>query len=798
MKDESIDAGKVQVDKKVLFDSDDDDESLDATDTSVTINRKFARDYQARKAKQELRQARHNDMDEDIDSETTSSSEDEAAELLTTELDVEIWRTINAVRARDKRIYNPQTRFFPSPFETTTSDGDDSVGDENKADKYQSKSKPKHYKDVVREQILDQMNREERGEDGLDHDDESSVPPLDAVAKSRSPHRLAYDATQVELRQAFLESAREALDIEDDDENDIVVAKSKSKAKSSKAPRREDNDRQAQIELEAEIELLRNSRPASDDDAHKLVDHKGEVADGEAFLLDFFKQRPWIQASHDESESGDDVPDEATKSRASTKVGATKDDSVDSDDASLDELDQADEFEAAFNFRFEQAAAQGGGTALSGFEHSNVSYARSDGAAALPTLRRPDDSRKLQRQARKERKAAERKAKEEQLKRLKNAKRQELNAKLQQIQAILGHTGTAGEESSTLDEAAIMKLLEGDFDPDQFEELMAATYNDVFYQQPDPEWTDDMAVRESLLKLKGHDDNGVDDVDVIIGPDNVDGGLYDNQDEVDHDEPEEADFEEEEYVEEEEYDDDPDQEEDEITKKVKAKINEELYKLDYEDIVAGIPTRFKYRQVTPNNYGLTTSEILCSRDSTLKQFVSLKKLAPYAEREYHVSSRQRRKFRERLKQEMQEQSEQLPESAAADFNAEEATEKKKRRRRLKKGSKSKGERDTVAQESAPEMDTRPEGMQLAVHGQTVTKGKDQKEPSDLNRGDVSKPKDASKRKRSKKKEASLAPSEANRLPHLDKHTNVDAERKRRKKSKTVEGVTASRLASYGL
>jgi protein KRI1 len=524
------------------------------------------------------------------------------------------------------------------------------------------------------------------------------------------------------------------------------------------------------------------------------VDHKGEVADGEAFLLDFFKQRPWMQTAHDESESDDNVPDEATKSRASAKTSAAKDDSVDSDDASLDELDQADEFEAAFNFRFEQAAAQGGGTALSGYEHSNVSYARSDGAAALPTLRRPDDSRKLQRQARKERKAAERQAKEEQLKRLKNAKREELNAKLQQIQAILGQTGTDSKESSTLDEAAIMKLLEGDFDPDQFEELMAATYNDDFYQQPDPEWTDDMAVRESLLKLKDHDDNDVDDVDVIVGPDNVDGGLYDNQDEDDHDEPEEPDFEEEDYMEEEEYDD-ADQEEHEITRKVKAKINEELYKLDYEDIVAGIPTRFKYRQVTPNNYGLTTTEILCARDSTLKQFVSLKKLAPYAEREYRVSTRQRRKFRERLKQEMQEPSEQPPESATTDFNSEEATEKKKRRRRLKKGSKSNGEIDTVAQESAAET---ADVMQSAEKDHSVTKGGDQKEPSDLNQGDFSEPKDASNRKRSKKKE-SLALSEANsKFSHLAKDTNVDAKRKRRKKSKSVEGVTASRLASYGL
>jgi protein KRI1 len=594
----------------------------------ITVNQKYAKDYNQRKRREELTNHKKSiRFDDNVqeryfdDDSSASSSEDEDAELLTPQVDLQILKTINAIRHGEAAVYNPDVVFFKEYSYGEREVEDQDVGTGSK------RQKKKRFKDVLREQILEEVNKPNDAAQARIRGDEDG------------DHRLAYDEEQRAIRKDFLKSfhdnegeemcnrTRSDDELAASDDEDWLIKKTQNKEPSPN---------------QDELESLRKkfaSFKKDETERGDLLDPKEEIQDGEAFLRDFILERKWLDKSNLENEDGSsdgedsDVVDVQTPLGNSSHVEQERKLRVIgdvNDDDSLEELDRMDAFESKYNFRFEENSEVGENneTAQSSVRRGTevVSYGRGLGG---DLLRRPDEKRKKKRELRKERKLAERKAKEEQLRRLRNAKREELQDKLEQIQAVSGILKKDKNAKGRLDEEALAKLMEEDFDPDKFSSAMEGLYGDDFYEEEEGQWKTETDVKESMKSDKELVDAGTDD-------------FYDHEVENGHGQGVDLEEDDSAYYDEAGEEEEVDyaaadgqaietEEESEVEKKLKEKMQEELYKLDYEDIIAGMPCRFKYRQVEANSYGLSCEEVLLAKDSTLKDFVSLKKMTPYRE-----------------------------------------------------------------------------------------------------------------------------------------------------------------------
>ena len=641
------------------------------------------------------------------------------------------------MRNKDDSIYKKDTKFFKEA-QTASSDSEGDVA---------KKRKPKTYKDMVREEILEKM---EKGEDaGSDGDDEKVGDILRSRQNNDKMEKLEYDEEQKKLRAEFMKG-----DSDSNDEDDDWLVKKKG----NNVP-----DGEVEKERLNQIEALAKT---SESNGLKLKDPKGEVEDGDKFLLDFIKNKRWV----DQHEFSDNEVEAPTKPR----IIDNEDDDNDSD-ASLEDIERTDAFESKYNFRFEEAN-ENSGAAL-----SVVGYSRS---SLSDTIRRKDESRKLKREQRKDRKASERKTKEERLKRLKNAKKDELEGRIKQIKSVLGEQSGGAQvegigDDPAIDEEMVAKLMEGDFDPDKFEELMSKMYSDDFYEKEEKEWKTDLDVKQSLK-------NAETEADGIVLNDEGEGDVYDDaggemEDDGKYDENEGYDMEEDGVTNAEQ--------ESGLDKKLKERMLDELYKLDYEDIIGDMPTRFKYRKVEANRYGLRPEEILFSRDTSLKQFVSLKRMAPYIEDgEYVPGSKKRRHFREMSKAEIE--SEVQKSSKKESNGTEEDQQPKKKRRRQKKGKKNDSSDVPTVEGVADE--------KFNAKRKDDKESKSDKEMKSTSTKRTRKKKGAKSRKNEDDTAFDTKQELSKECPAEKKAGKKEHKNNHKPKKQKVDGVSSSRLQSYGL
>lgn len=429
----------------------------------LTINKDFAERYETAKRKQLLSSVPAAVLDDSSGSESSSEEEDEFAEQLTKGIDRRVRETLEAIRNKDPRIYNKDTKFFDNEVdgdqgdEEEGEDGDESeeiseydsdkepvAGWETIADSAKADIAKVTLKDYVRETLL----KEGKLSDSEDEDDDPYSRRLTVYDEGDT----AQDGEDDEkispsngIHRAMEGSGDDVGGDEESDGDNFF----KKKEKSAEEIEAEQNDFEKFLHKQAK----KTSRKAGEELLlHSYLENE-KPDEKERFLRDFVLNNGWLDKNASDAPAAGDYEIEIDQNDPD-KTGE------EDPEAGDDEFeDKVDEYEAKYNFRFEDPD----GTKV-------VSHARK----VPDSMRRPDDRRKRARQARKLRKQQEKLAKTEEIKHLKNLKKKEVKARLLAIQEAAGD----GIDVSGID-------LNADFDPDKFNRQMERKFGDDYYSQKD-------------------------------------------------------------------------------------------------------------------------------------------------------------------------------------------------------------------------------------------------------------------------------------------------------------------------
>lgn len=409
----------------------------------------------------------------------------------------------------------------------------------------------------------------------------------------------SYKEEQEELRLEFLDAAKAALD-DDDDGGELL----KEKEKNGMGDEEEEDDDDDAGEVEKKL--------------NEFFGKDGNLDENEKFLKEYFRNRMWVGDEGNNRGMNGFVGEE--------DLGLSEDE---------EEVEKQEDYERGYIFRHEENA----GDRVLG--HSRV---------VEGSVRKKTNARKAQRKSKEERMVQAEFERKEELKHLKNLKKKEMKEKLRKIRDTAG-IGENGVCPLDLDD------LEEEFDPEEYDRKMKEAFNDEYYgaEDVDPQFGSDgdedelekpdFDKEDELLGLpKGWDDgSGTGDGFLAFRERKLkrraENGVPNEQ------------------IEEEAVNEEgkgkKKRKMSEIEKEVIKKELEEYYKLDYEDTIGDLKTRFKYREVGAKKFGLSTEEILRLDDKELNQYVSLKKIAPYREKEWKVPGNMRYNQKQRNKQRLE-------------------------------------------------------------------------------------------------------------------------------------------------
>ncbi|KAI1752291.1 KRI1-like family C-terminal-domain-containing protein [Xylaria castorea] len=312
-----------------------------------------------------------------------------------------------------------------------------------------------------------------------------------------------------------------------------------------------------------------------------------------------------------------------------------------------DEDEKADEWETAYNMRFEDPSKS---------NEVLRSYAR-DVTASISVRREEKTGRKRLRELEKERQEAEKKQRKEERARLRRLKLEEADSKLAKIKK------AAGLKGRVLKDEEWQKMLESAWEDDQWEQEMNKFFNDEYYAEADEGFNGGDTAEGSEKAKKPKWDDDIDIEDLVPDVDEEEQPKFTlTDDEAAEEEPEEDD------------EDVPAAKRQKTTKerkkerlasqkdarKERAKLEAIIdahMNLEDPEILRGATSSkepgapsFGYIETKPESFGLTTRDILMASDADLNSFVGLKKLAHWRDPEKQSKDRKRLGKKARLRQ----------------------------------------------------------------------------------------------------------------------------------------------------
>ncbi|XVE84580.1 hypothetical protein DITRI_Ditri17bG0024100 [Diplodiscus trichospermus] len=568
----------------------DDEDPLNGDISKIEINKEYAQRFEHNKKREDLQRYEELKKRGQVEESDEESSDDEDfRDSVTLRKKYEdFFKALIRVRSRDPRLKEKDAKLFES-------DDDEISKQEEKSEQKEKKGKKAMYlKDVVARHLI---------EEGPDFQEQDAVVEHKKKAKT-------YDEEQEEIKKALLDATQE---IDNQDDGDFLIVKEK-KGK---------DDEEKEDFSDGEF-------------SKKLEEYFGEDAkmDGNTkFLKEFFKNKMWIDK---EREGGDLVIDNEV---------------VDELLMDEEEIERQEGYELEYNFRHEENA-----------EDRVVGYSRK----VEGSVRKKESKRKAQRERKEERMRVAEIERQEELKHLKNLKKEEIKEKMKKVMEI---AGIKKDEKCPF----TARDLEKEFDPLEYDKMMKTVFDEKYYDDEDMEFNSDsdgiekpnFDKEDELLGLpKGWDVLESHDGFLAARERNkLKNGVGNDTGEEEKGEEEEGEHKNEDDDDDELKNEDENDEQrkeaeiEEGKRKRKRKMSvvqkalremwEEFYNLDYEDTIGDLKTRFKYVKIKPNRYGLKPKEILALDDKELNQYVSLKKLAPFRDREWKVPDSKR--YQQKLK-----------------------------------------------------------------------------------------------------------------------------------------------------